>query len=431
MSEEVTALERSDSGLPLLVLGAAALVVWAAFGALFMHMYGLASPHGAGFDFELLLVAARRIASGVSPYDPAMLSGMATGIADLFYTYPPVVAQVLVPFAGLPPIVVIAGFLGGAVLCAALALGSTSAAAFGVPRSRAVLLALVALPLWFPFTLALLFANLDASFVAADAVLLAAVLSRSPWRPRSVLGGVLLGLMVIAKLQPAVLGIWLVARGWRAHRMGTGRDAQNASAQRWSAWAKLPIEWQIAAVALVVGALTVAASVVVGGPSLWGDYLTMLRTSTGTGLLDPRNLGPAAQVSMLLGLGSSAVGPLQAVIELGAVIGAVAAALLVDDPLTSFAWALVATLVVLPVTWFHHFAVLLVVLVAGLARAWSGGVRNRRRAILAVAVGLGVGVVGFGTVAAWLLLVPVLAAARAGRIETRRAGHAELVETAG
>jgi hypothetical protein len=68
------------------------------------------SPPAAGFDLELLLNAARRVAAGNSPYDPgAVAHGLQA--RDLFYSYPPFVAQVLVPFAGLPTWLVVPGSL--------------------------------------------------------------------------------------------------------------------------------------------------------------------------------------------------------------------------------------------------------------------------------------------------------------------------------
>ena len=114
---------------------------------------------------------------------------------------------------------------------------------------------------------------------------------------------------------------------------------------------------------------------------------------------------------MRVGLGASAVAPMQLIIDIAAVTGVVVAAVYVDDPLTSFAWALAASLVVLPVTWFHHFAVLIVALVAGLSRVRQAG-GSMRRIALAAGAAFGIGVVGFGTVVTWLLIVPVLAAAR-------------------
>jgi hypothetical protein len=84
----------------------------------------------------------------------------------------------------------------------------------------------------------------------------------------------------------------------------------------------------------------------------------VLRASTVVDLLDARNLGPAVQVALLLGLGQGALGPLQAAVLATALVVAIMAALVVEDPLESLLWAAFASFVPLPVTWFHHFAVL-------------------------------------------------------------------------
>ena len=60
------------------------------------------TPPGAGFDLELLLTGGRRVAAGLSPYEPAMLAGQSVGITTLFYSYPPLVAQAFAPFAAVP-----------------------------------------------------------------------------------------------------------------------------------------------------------------------------------------------------------------------------------------------------------------------------------------------------------------------------------------
>ena len=56
-----------------------------------------------------------------------------------------------------------------------------------------------------------------------------------------------------------------------------------------------------------------------------------------------------------------------------ALAGTAAAARLLDDPVESFGWATVASLVVLPVTWFHYpVALLPVALAAGVTGARGG-----------------------------------------------------------
>ena len=64
-----------------------------------------ATPRTAGFDLELVLQAGRDVAAGQSPYDAAMVGGTAPGSTDLFYSYPPPVAQFFSLFAGVPWVV--------------------------------------------------------------------------------------------------------------------------------------------------------------------------------------------------------------------------------------------------------------------------------------------------------------------------------------
>jgi hypothetical protein len=165
---------------------------------------------------------------------------------------------------------------------------------------------------------------------------------------------------------------------------------------------------------LVVALAAVAASLLIGGPGPWADYLAVLRASTVVDLLDPRNLGPAVQVALLLGLGQSALAPMQGVVVVAALAVAVVAALAVDDPLESLLWAAFASLVPLPVTWFHHFAVLFPFGVAAVARVWADP-PARRRALAWMAAALAVGALGFGMAFAWLFLPLFVLAARVSR----------------
>ena len=77
-------------------------ICWAGIVALTAGLISVQPPE-AGFDLDLLLQAGRRVAEGLSPYDPASLVTPLQA-RDLFYSYPPVVAQLLsVISAGVPP----------------------------------------------------------------------------------------------------------------------------------------------------------------------------------------------------------------------------------------------------------------------------------------------------------------------------------------
>ena len=87
---------------------AIAVGAWASVAALAVTLYAVTPPQ-AGFDLELLLAAGRRVAAGTSPYDPALLAGSVPTAVDLFYSYPPPVAQYLSLFARVPsPLMLVA-----------------------------------------------------------------------------------------------------------------------------------------------------------------------------------------------------------------------------------------------------------------------------------------------------------------------------------
>lgn len=61
------------------------------------------SPNGQyAFDFQVYHAAAGQVAAGNSPYDPSMFTGPIPAQGALLYKYPPLLAQLLVPLAGLP-----------------------------------------------------------------------------------------------------------------------------------------------------------------------------------------------------------------------------------------------------------------------------------------------------------------------------------------
>ncbi len=143
--------------------------------------------------------------------------------------------------------------------------------------------------------------------------------------------------------------------------------------------------------------------------------MTVLRASTVVDLLDPRNLGPAVQIALAMNLDQSAIAPIQSVVVVLALIVAVVSALAVDDPLESLLWAASASLVVLPVTWYHHFAVLVPFGVAALARGWDGRPGSRRLMLgLTILAFLVAGII-FARVMAWLLIVIAFVLVRVSR----------------
>jgi Glycosyltransferase family 87 len=341
------------------------VVGWAGLLWLATRMFA-ATPRTAAFDLELLLKAGRDVAAGRSPYDPAMLAGGAPGAADLFYSYPPPVAQALSLFAGVPSAVMFAGLWALAI--AGLAIGTvylSRALDPARPVNAAVVPVLAVAPLFLPFGIALLFGNLDALFPFAYALVLVAAVVPSPRSSRA--GGVALGAATIAKIHPAGLGPWFVGRLVREQRNGEPMMALRV----------------IAAAGATVGAVF-ALSLLAGGVDLWRDYVPVAGAASNARLLDPRNLGPAAQVVLLLGGSEALVRTLHLPIALAAVAASLLAGFAIRDRLTGIAIAGIASLVILPVTWYHYPAALIPFAVAAVVRA-RGTVAARRTTTLIVA----------------------------------------------
>lgn len=370
------------------------------------------NPPAAGFDLELLLTAGRRVAAGDSPYDPGAVSH-ALQARDLFYSYPPFVAQVLAPFAGLPTWLVLTGWCLGAGAGLVLMAALLARAPIGRPVTAApalaldsALLALAAAPFFFPFTVAMLFGNVDAWFPLLFGAVALTLVSHgtAPSRATSIAGGMALAVASAVKLHPGTMVIWLAAR-------------RPAAGTRW------PHRTVIAAV-IATGISILAVSLLVGGVGPWRDYVDYLRLTAAADLASRVNIGPASQLALLAG-DSGLARPLAVVFAGAAVVATIAIARLGRDPLESMSWAIVASLIVLPVTWYHYPVVLIpVALVAwtrsrGMARARSVSVALAGAVVVAdVAIVL--------PVALWLAVLLLLVAVRRSR---RDSGLEPVLET--
>jgi hypothetical protein len=329
-------------------------------------MFG-AMPRTAAFDLELLLQAGREVAEGRSPYDPAMVAGGAPGAADLFYSYPPPVAQAMSLFAGVP----------SAAMFVALWLGAVAGVAAGTaligrrlaparPVAAAVLPTLAVAPLFLPFAVALLFGNLDALFPFAYALVLLAAVAPSP--QSSLAGGIALGVATIAKIHPAGLGPWFVGRMVRERR-----DGEPAASLR-----------VIVAAAAAVAAILVL-SFLAGGADPWREYGPVAGAASNARLLDPRNAGPAAQVALLVAGDEEGVRALHLPVALVALAAALVAGFAIRDRLSGIAVAGMASLVILPVTWYHYPVALIPFAVAAVVRADGTAAAPRTRALIGAA----------------------------------------------
>ena len=358
------------------------VVGWVGLVWLGSQMYGT-NPRTAGFDLELLLRAGRDVAAGRSPYDPAMVAGAAPVAERLFYSYPPVVAQVMSVFAPVPSPVMFALWTASAVAGLGLVARSLAARyAAGVAPNVVALVAVAVAPLVFPFAIGLVFGNLDVFFPVLFGLVLLGVLPPTT-RAASAGSGVAATIGAVSKLHPASIGLWLLAR------------SRSAMAARRAVVA--------AVVALIV---VVGLSLFVGGVQPWIDYATVVRAGSGADLVDPRNAGPAAQVALLVGGGGSGAEmlarTLQIPVTIAALLATVVVALRVSDPVGSLAWAAVASLVVLPVTWYHYPSALIPFAIVAVLRARTIGPHGPEALGLVVAAAV-VAAIGI----AWLPLIYV------------------------
>ena len=324
-------MKRARAGIGVwIVLG---LIGWTGLVFIGWSLWTLDPPR-AGFDLALLLDGARAVAAGQSPYDPAMLAGGSPAAAELFYSYPPPVAQAMQLVAWLPDGVVlvlwgIAATLGMGHIGAEIARRDRQ----GEPRSTVIGgKAILAAPLFLPFAVALLFGNLDAWYpLLYGALVLAAFPTSGRW---TWLGaGAAVAVVTIAKLHPAVLGLWLLVRVF-ADRDGPWRTVLIA--------------------AVVTGLAILGTSVLFGGIQPWLDYVAVIRAGAGTELVDSRNLGPVSLLGQVTGVDAQALRGAQVVVTLAAAVVTALAAWRVRDPIASLAIAFTASLVVLPVTWYHY-----------------------------------------------------------------------------
>jgi hypothetical protein len=325
-----------------------------------------ANPRTAGFDLELVLQAGRDVAAGRSPYDPSMVAGAAPGSTDLFYSYPPPVAQFFSLFAGVPSSVMFAALWLTSV--AGLAVAAVFIArrfAPGRPASALVVPTIAVVPLFLPYAVALLFGNLDALFPFAYGLVLIAAVAPAA----AVAGGASLALATATKVAPGLLGGWFVGHIARERRSPAGRVAL-----------------QVLGVAIAVGLAVLGLSLLFGGVDLWRDYLPVATAASQAQLLDPRNVGPAAQLAMAVGGDEALVRLLQIPVAIVAVVAAVGAGALLRDRLLGMTIAAVATLVILPITWFHYPSALIPFAVAAVARAAGGPNHARTNAIVIIAL---------------------------------------------
>ena len=337
------------------------VVGWVGLVWLGSQMYGT-NPRTAGFDLELLLRAGRDVAAGRSPYDPAMVAGAAPVAERLFYSYPPVVAQFMAVFAGMPSGAMLVAWDAAAVVGLAVVAGLIARRfAPDLPPSRVVIPVLCVTPIVFPFAVGLLFGNLDVFFPLLYGLLLLGVAGgRSRWAP--IVGGAAATIASVTKLHPVSLVLWLMVRAFRSD-----------------------VAKRALLAALITGVAIVAVSLLLGGAALWSEYVAVVRAGSGADLVDPRNAGPAAQIALWIGGGEAFARTLQIPVTLLALAVTVVAAWSRHDAVESLAWAAAASLITLPVTWFHYPAAMIPFALLALLRARHTREAGRVAALVTVA----------------------------------------------
>ena len=337
-------------------------IAWAGL-ALIGWRLAQAGPPGVGFDLALLLEAGRHAAGGSPLYSPALVAGASVEAQTLFYSYPPFVAQALAPLAALPlPVVLVAWSVGATAALAAVAVAIARRLAPTLSASAVALPVVALAPLALPFGVGMLFGNLNVFFPALYGLVLLGAIGDS--RRARVVAGIALGVAAATKLHPASLLMWFAVRGLRQRREGGPASA-----------------WEVVAVAVATMAALAAFSLAVAGASPWADYLAVVRAGTGADLVDPRNMGPAGQLGLAFGLDATAVRLVHLVVAIGAVGVTAWSAWRQRDPVQSLGWAALASLVTLPVTWYHYPAALLPFAIAAIVRrpshpssvAWLAG----------------------------------------------------------
>ena len=379
----MSGIERlRHSFLPWLIAGA---IAWAGVTWIGWTLWNL-DPSRAGFDLALLLDGARAVAAGESPYDPAMLAGGSPSATELFYSYPPPVAQAMQLVAWLPDGVVLVLWAIGATLGLGHIAGEIARRdRQGEPRSTLIgVKAMLAAPLFLPFAVAVLFGNLDAWYpLLYGALLLAAFPTSGRWTWLA--AGAAVTVVALAKLHPAVLGLWLLVRVF-ADRDGPWRTVVVAS--------------------VLTGLAILGASMALGGVQPWLDYVTVIRAGAGAELVDPRNLAPVSLLGQATGMNAPSLRIAQVVVTLSAAGVTVIAAWRVRDTVASLAIAFTASLVVLPVTWYHYPVALVPI---GLALAIT---RPATRPWVAAAVALAAVALSFGPALFLAMLVLIVASFR-------------------
>jgi Glycosyltransferase family 87 len=374
----------------LLTAAIVATIGWIGVLAIGWQLAQMSSP-ALGFDLELLLQAGRDVAAGRSPYAPSLVGGGAPTATELFYSYPPPVAQAMTIIAGVPSYVALV-LWGILAITGLLAVAEALRRQFAPDRPRAMVLGIcvAAAPLTLPFTVGLLFGNFDVFFPLFYGAMLIAVVDGR--RGAQVRGGIALVLGSL-KLHPASLGLWFLVRGFRERASAGGLV--------------------VVVTAIAVGVAIVIVSVLLDRIGLWSQYAQVVRAGTGAVIVDPRNAGIAALVAGAVGGGDALARTLHLAVAVGALAVTVWAGWRRGDAIEGFAWAAAASLSTLPVTWYHYPSAMIPVAIAAWLRADQVSSGRVRLAIVAAMVVAAVAIAVLPML--WVAIGLVILAARWSR----------------
>lgn len=348
-----------------LVWAIAGLMSWITLGLMTDHLISVGRIMQS--DLQALLRAGQRVARMLTPYE-VTLHGSSVKINSLFYSYPPPMAQLFSLFSSvsIETLLVVWGIAATlGLICIAALLGSRISNAHSRAETALALFAIA--PIFYPYSAALLYGNADSWFPFLYGVILLGALEGRSTRGRlsPVVGGVALGLASIIKLQPASVHLWFLVRGW--HQLRSVPNLSPHIGEKSLFRRKCPPAWLTLLASLATLISLVTASLLSGGTGLWADYFHFLRSSDAISLTSLGNIGPGSQIALLLGRDSLAW-PIATLTSIAALCLTAWAARSRRDVIESLAWACIASLVVLPVTWYHYLSLLIPFGIATYAR---------------------------------------------------------------
>lgn len=314
-------------------------------------------------DYQDYLAAARAVTQHTDIYGSFLNHVQPIPVQG--FDYPPVIAWLLQPLAGLPSTTAATAWL---VLLLACTVAGTAIIAFELlPASwpRLELTAVSAL-LYAPVTY-----NLWHGQMSAVVYLLLALALRSWLRGRQISLGVYIGIAALIKIAPILLIVLLLRRRW------------------WAACASL-------AVTLAVG---LGGGILALGAGTLREYVTSVLPVIGQQNGWIYNQSAAGAVNRLVGHSVLAFQPgslLVSVVTVGIAVAAVGFAAWIVRPGEAardtrggeFAVGILAMLLAGSVTWFWHLGALLIVLAAAAALVAGGRLRHRRGLVITGAVAL-------------------------------------------